>query len=176
MKTSILTSLFSLLIALTCFACGGMLDSNGMPKWVTETPELCGVGIAKVRNNIGAARAGAAGKARTDLSFQLETKVKAMIKSYNAEGGTSDGDISEEMSKQAAVNLSKTTINGSMTKKSYISKTDNQLYALVCLKPDVLTDAISKMNELSAAQRKALERRAKKAHEELDEAMKSYDD
>ena len=176
MKNIPLTLLSSLAIALLCSACGGMLDSNGMPKWVSDTPELCGVGIAKMRNNIGAARAGASGKARTDLSYQLETKVKAMIKSYNAEGGTVDGDISEEMSKQASVNLSKTTINGSMTKKTYISKSDNQVYALVCLKPDVLTEAIGKMNELNAAQRKALERRAKQAHEELEEAMKSYDD
>jgi hypothetical protein len=125
---------------------------------------------------MGAARTNASAKARTDLSAQLETKVKSMIKSYNAEGGTPDGDISEEMSTQASVNLSKTTMNGSMTKKTYLSKGDNQLYALVCLKPDVLTDAINQMNELNAAQRKALERRAKKAHEELDEAMKNYDD
>ena len=176
MKTSLLTSLFSLLIGLTCMACGGGLDSNGMPKWVSDTPELCGVGIAKFRSNIGAARASAAAKARTDLGAQIETKVKSMVQSYNAEGGTADGDISEEMTKMASVNLSKVYINGSMAKKSMFDKENSRYYTLVCLNPDVLTDAIGKMNELNATQRKALEKRAKKAHEALEEAMKSYDD
>jgi predicted methyltransferase len=96
-----------------------------------------------------------------------------MIKQYNQEGGTEDGDISEELSTKAAVSLSKTTLQGSVPKKSDIR--DGQFYSLVCLEPGALTEAINGMKALGAAQRKALARRAAVAHEELKEAMESYD-
>ena len=176
-NSTLFTSLLSLCTIFTLTACGGSIfDSNGLPKWVSETPDLCGVGIQKVRGNRGAARVAANAKGRTALSYQLETKVKAMVKDYNAEGGTTDGDISEEMTKMASVNLTKTTMNGAIPKKGVYNEKNQQFYALVCLNPGVLTEAIGKMNQLSAAQRKALERRAAKAHEDLAKAMESYDD
>ena len=53
---------------------------------------------------------------------------------------------------------------------------DNNIYSLVCLNPGVLTDAISNMKQLSSAQRRALEKRARLAHKELEEQMERYDD
>jgi hypothetical protein len=96
-----------------------------------------------------------------------------MIKQYNQEGGTEDGDISEELSTRASVTLSKQTLNGAVPKKSDMR--DNQFYSLVCLEPDALTDAINNMKILNNAQRKALARRAAAAHKELNEAMENYD-
>ena len=45
---------------------------SDMPGWVMEQPPLCGVGIQKFRGNLGAAKAAAEGKARDDLSRQLD--------------------------------------------------------------------------------------------------------
>ena len=160
-------------LAAMTVACGGKEPSGSkMPEWVMTPPELCGVGIQKLRGNIQAAKDMAAARGRTSLSRQIETKVKSMIKSYNAEGGNADGDISEEMSKMASVNLSKTTLNGSIPKKN--AKDDENWYTLVCLNPGVLSSAISNMKQLSNAQRKALERRAKQAHEDLEKQMENY--
>jgi hypothetical protein len=148
-------------------------EAENLPEWVLNQPPLCGVGIQKFRGNLGSAKSFAEASARDDLSRQIETRVKSMIKQYNQEGGTEDGDISEELSTKAAVSLSKTTLQGSVPKKSDIR--DGQFYSLVCLEPGALTEAINGMKALGAAQRKALARRAAVAHEELKEAMESYD-
>ena len=158
-------------------ACGGggeKASGTKLPSWVSSPPDLCGFGVQKLRGNQGAAIRASQAKGRTNLSFQIETKVKAMVKSYNAEGGTADGDISEEMTKMASVNLSKTTLNGAVPKKTEII--GENVYSLVCLNPGVLSDAISNMKQLSNAQRKALERRAKAAHEDLEKQLETYDD
>ena len=147
---------------------------SDMPGWVMEQPPLCGVGIQKFRGNLGAAKAAAEGKARDDLSRQLETKVKNMIKSYQAEGGTADGDFSEEQTTNVSVQLSKSTLQGARPKKAYLSKEDKQFYSLVCLDPGVLTDAIAGMKELGEAQRKALANRAKAAEADLMKQMENY--
>jgi hypothetical protein len=160
-------------------ACGGgpkgesMPEMSNLPEWVMNQPPLCGVGIQKFRGTLGSAKSFAESSAREDLARQLETRVKSMIKQYNQEGGTEDGDISEELSTRASVTLSKQTLNGAVPKKADMR--DNQYYSLVCLEPDALTDAINNMKILNNAQRKALARRAAAAHKELNEAMENYD-
>ena len=166
----LLLALSSLVVA--CGSDKGDIGPN-YPEWVASPPDLCGVGIQKKRGNLGAAIKLAVAQGRVSLSQQIETKVKSMVKSYNAEGGNADGDISEEMSKMAAVNLSKTTLNGAVPKKNYLKDKEN-VFALVCLNPGVLSDAISNMKQLSNAQRKALENRAKQAHEDLEKQMENY--
>ena len=95
-----------------------------------------------------------------------------MIKQYNQEGGTEDGEISEELSTKAALSLSKQTLQGSVPKKSALK--NKQFYSLVCLDAGALTKAIDQMKVLGEAQRRALSRRAAAAHKELDEQMEKY--
>jgi len=146
-------------------------SGEDMPAWVLEQPELCGVGIQKFRGNLGSAKTAAEAKGRDDLSRQLNVVVKNMIESYNAEGGTADGDFSEELTKNVSRQLSKNSISGSRPKKAHYSKADKQFYSLVCLEPGALAKAINGMKELDAAKRAALERRAKKAQEDMDAAF-----
>ena len=159
-------------------ACGGSTTEmdvavQNLPEWVMNQPPLCGVGIQKFRGNLGSAKRFAESSAREDLSRQLETRVKGMIKQYNQEGGTEDGEISEELSTRAVVTLTKQTLNGAVPKKSDMR--DGQFFTLVCLETDALTAAINSMKTLKGAQRKALARRAAAAHEDLKEAMENYD-
>lgn len=144
-----------------------------MPEWAVNQPDLCGVGIYKFRGSTGPARKFSIAQGRIDLGSQIETKVKSMIKSYTASGELDSKDFSEELSRLAAVNLSKSTINGSVPVK--FAKIDENIFTLVCLKPGVFTDAINNMRLLSNAQRNALKRRAAVAQQELKEQMKSYD-
>lgn len=171
--------LFLLLASLSLFtACGGDKRSDmgdaDLPEWFLNQPPLCGVGVQKVRGNVGSAKKFAQANARDDLSRQLETKVKSMIEQYNQEGGNQDGEISEELATSASVSLSKQTINGSVPKKTALK--EGQLYSLVCLEPGALENAIDKMKSLGEAQRRALKRRADAAHKRREEMMKSYDD
>ena len=172
-KIATLLGAASLLSA--CGSSGPKMDpaAQNLPEWVMSQPPLCGVGIQKFRGNLGAAKRFAESSVREDLSRQLETRVKGMIKQYNQEGGTEDGDISEELSTRAVLTLTKQTLNGAVPKKSDMR--DGQFYSLVCLEADALTDAINSMKTLKGAQRKALAQRAAAAHEELKEAMENYD-
>ena len=169
-----------LLCAILCIAlntaCGSSpeVSTVNMPKWAVDQPELCGLGVQKLRGNIGTDRKFSIARGRADLSSQIETKVKSMIRAYEASGEESSKDFTEELTRSAAVNLSKTTLNGSIPSKLAII--DNNVFTLVCLKPDVLTDEINKMNILNNAQKEALRRRAKIAHRELEEQMERYED
>ena len=154
MRHLISTLTLSALSALS-FACGGDPKENSdpivqnVPEWVLNQPPLCGVGIQKVRGNLGFAKDAAQSSARDDLARQIETRVKSMIKQYNQEGGTEDGDISEELSTKASLSLSKQTLSGSVPKKADVR--EGQFYSLVCLEPGALTDAIKKMKVLGDA-------------------------
>jgi hypothetical protein len=148
-----------------------------MPPWALSQPPLCGVGMVKFRGNLGAAKSASESRARTDISKQLETKVKSMVKDYISEGGNADGDFSEEQIDQTSKSLSKQTLNGTVPKKAYLSKDAvPHFYSLVCLEPGTLTDAINNMKQLGDAQRKALAKRAERAHKEMDAEMDKYDD
>lgn len=169
MKNYLLFLLLTMLIS-----CGSKntVDSNSVPKWVKSQPDLCGVGINKARGNLGTDRTLANAKARVDLSKKLETKVKSMIKLYESSGEEDSKTFTEELSNSVSINLSKAAISGSNPKEFEFD--ENYVYSLVCLNPDVLTNAIDKMNILSDAQRKALTRRAKIAHKELEEQINDY--
>jgi hypothetical protein len=170
--------LYILLTASLCFACGtknALVEVGGdiqLPGWAVKTPELCAVGIQKLRADLGAAKTMAETRGRTSLSRQLESKVVDMIKLYNQEGGDPTGDISESLSTSVSKTLSKQTLNGSIPEKLKIL--DGQVYSLVCLKPNHFTKTISEMKLLSEAQRKQLAHRAQAADDELKEAMKLY--
>ena len=164
-----------LVLLLSCLlaSCGSSTYSlEGAPKWFSEQPDLCGVGVHKSKGNLGADKTFASANARVDLSRKLETKVKSMIKNYAASGEADSENFTEELSTTVSINLSKTVINGSSPKK--VEKNKEYVFSLVCLNPDVLTKAIDQMNTLSRAQRKALARRADLVHRELLEQMKDY--
>jgi len=155
-------------------ACGSSSNIAEFPEWVQKQPDLCGVGIYKVRSNIGSARTFSIERGRTDLSRKLETKVKAMVRDYEESGETGNEGFGEDLSRSVFVNLSKTTLNGSNPSK--LSVSNGYMYSLVCLKPDGLTEAIENMNKLSNAQRQALTRRAEKAQIQLEKQMERYED
>jgi hypothetical protein len=174
-------NLFFAFFSLIFMSCGAaQIDraptGGDMPKWVMAQPPLCGVGIQKFLGNLGASKTAAETSARADLSRQLETKIQDMVKSYNAEGGTADGDFSEEETRMATTAASKQTLSGSRPKAAHFSQTDKQYYSLVCLDPGVFSDVFNKMNELNSVKREALRKRAQKAEVELKELMEGYDE
>ena len=163
-----------LLVLLSTFiiACGSSSNISEFPEWVQNQPDLCGVGIYKLRGSLGSSRTFSVERGRTDLSKKLETKVRSMVRDYEESGETGEEGFGENLSRAVFYNLSKTTINGSNASKLAVS--NGYMYSLVCIKTDGLTEALDKMNKLSDAQRKALSRRAQLAQDELEEQMKNY--
>ena len=164
--------LFFIILLLFNVSCSSSSPNTNMPKWASAQPELCGVGIHKKRGNLGSDRTFSVAKGRLDLGKKLETKILSMTKFYEATGEVDEENFTEDLAKSASVSLSKTVVNGSNPDK--VVEDSLYVYSLVCIKPDSLTDAISQMNTLSAAQRSALTRRAALAQKDLSEYMENY--
>ena len=87
-------------------ACGGTqgptAEADDMPTWVLNPPDACAVGIQKFRGNLNLAKSAAIASGRDELARQLNTKVEGMIKQYQSDGGTADGDFSEDQVSQVS--------------------------------------------------------------------------
>lgn len=170
-------SLLLVCLTLSFLACGGKASfSSNEPEWMDTPPELCAVGNTKIRSTPGNARKFAVGAARDELARQLEVKVGNMMKSYLNEGGTMDGDFSEQKLLDVSKQVSKQSISGSRREAKYISTFNgiSEMNTLVCLKPGALSDALDKMKQLGAKARKALKQRADEADAELSKELTNY--
>jgi basic membrane lipoprotein Med (substrate-binding protein (PBP1-ABC) superfamily) len=165
------------LVALTMMACGGTqtnktVETSDIPKWALTPPGACGVGISKVRGNLGMAQKTSEARGRDALARQLQTKVQGMIKDYQQSGEAEAKDFTEELTTQVSRQLVDTTLIGTSTRLAHVSTDDPQQYfALVCLQPDAFIGAFDKMNELKGKQRAALKSRAALEFKDLDEQL-----
>ena len=159
------------------FACGGSemtakVETSDIPKWALTPPGACGVGISKVRGNLGMAQKTSEARGRDALARQLQTKVQGMIKDYQQSGEAEAKDFTEELTTQVSRQLVDTTLIGTSTRLAHVSDdTPQQYFALVCLQPEAFIGAFEKMNELSGKQRQALKQRAALEFEDLDKQL-----
>ncbi len=188
MKKVVFT-LLSLTVALVFTACGSAEkqapgnaiaeELDGAPAWVlggtSEKGQICGVGSAGGTRNVSLARTTAIGRARTDLSRQLQLKVKSMLKDYQSTttGGENYGTAAND--EQHVVDVSKQvtqmTLNGTELKNTWLSK-KGTLFTLVCLNVDKFKNTVSSMSQLDDQVRAAIVERADKAFDELDKETK----
>lgn len=153
----------------------------GAPQWVLmgcaqlggdQTP-ICGVGSFSGTRNISIARSGAIGRARTDLARNLQVKVKALYKDYQATttGGEDFGTAANDEQHVVDVSkqITKTTLSGTAVAATWMSQTGT-LWVLVKLDPEAFSKALSGMKQLDENVRRAIVERANEAFKELDEA------
>ena len=174
-------SIFNLSLAvlsgMALVACGGSApetkaDNSDIPGWVLQPPALCAAGVQKFRGNLGLAKSGAVAKARDELARQFQVKVQGMIKSYQAEGGTADGDFSEEDLTQVSRQLVDMSLSGTIAKKVKIGNGDpQQFYALVCADFGAMDKALNDMKQLGDKARAALKKRAKAEFDDMDKQL-----
>ena len=182
----------AIVIAGMFMACGGPEEQKpvqgalapeleGAPQWVLmgcanmggETAPICGVGSASGTRNISMARSMAVGRARTDLARNLQVKVKALYKDYQATttGGEDFGTAANDEQHVVDVSkqITKTTLSGTQVAATWMSKTGT-LWMLVKLDPEAFSKALSGMKQLDENVRRAIVERANEAFKELDEA------
>ena len=172
------------------FACSSGGDTSevqgefaGAPAWVVQGcsaywgddggARVCGVGSMGGTKNIGLARTAAIGRARTEIARSLQTKVKAMLKDYQAtttggeEFGTAAADEQyiEDVSKQ----ISSMDLSGTSLQDTWMSPSGT-LYALVALDVDTFNESMAEMKNLSESIRKAVQERAEDSFRELEES------
>ena len=165
------------IVAFGMLACGGTqttpkVETSDIPKWALTPPGACGVGISKVRGNLGMAQKTSEARGRDALARQLQTKVQGMVKDYQQSGEAEAKDFTEELTTQVSRQLVDTTLIGTSTRLAHVSKDGPQQYfALVCLQPDAFIGAFEKMKELNGKQREALKSRAALEFKDLDEQL-----
>ena len=150
------------------------------PKWVMTgcanvadlKGNLCGVGSGPIQGDLSMTRTIAMNRGRTEIARSLSTKVKAMVKDYQArtskEGkGTTDVHV-ESVSKS----ITDISVNGVTLKDTWISPKDN-LYALMILDAETFTKNLDKVKDLNGALKGYIQERAKAAFSELDKETKA---
>lgn len=193
-------SKFALALLVLSWACGGsqtqpvtpesgplageLVDAEGepAPRWVTapnthrrdeeDNKVLCGEGSMAGTRNMSMAQSASAGRARTNLAAQLETRVQSMLKDYQAStsGGAQFGGAAndEQHVVNAAKQVTDTTLSGTEVTDTWISSTST-LHTLVCLNVERFKGIVSSMEQLDEAIRAAVVQRAEAAWAELDE-------
>ena len=155
----------------------------GAPSWVVQGcsaywgdddgARICGVGDAKIGRSMSIARTKATSRARAEISRSLETKVENMIKDYQEQITDGESEMTAEQFSSTTVTLSKSTLNGTSAKDSWISNSGN-LYILVALDVEAFENSVREMDEMSDRLRTFIESRARKSFQELDEEMEDY--
>lgn len=160
-------------------------DLRGAPSWVLrgcgealkqERTLVCGVGSAGGSRNISLARTTAVGRARTEIARSLQTKLKAMLKDYQATttGGAelaaaaADEQYVVDVSKQ----ITQLSLAGTEQRETWLSPTGT-LFVLVVLDIERFEQSLAQMNDLSEEIRRAVRERARSAFDELDRETES---
>jgi hypothetical protein len=151
----------------------------GAPKWAQGACQLglqnkkaiCGTGSVSGMTNVALARSAAEGRARTELARSLQTRVKAMLKDYQAatQGGPGNQTASEQHIEDVSKQITDTTLSGTRLEDTWISNAGT-FWALVVLDTDAFKDSMNNMKQLDDHIRAAIVKRADKAFSELDDA------
>lgn len=158
-----------------CKSGGGPQPSN-LPSWVLMPPEggISAVGSAKVGPaGMGFARIEASSNARDEIARTLNVKVKNMIKNFTETTGVGDATTVDKVFTNVSKQVASVDISGSAVKNAYLDNANQELYILVALQPEVVsnvTEAMKKAVVTSYKKDKALWQKfqAKKGQDELD--------
>jgi hypothetical protein len=155
-------------------------NEQGSPKWIKagcgaffgEKKNLvCGVGAVGGMTNPGLARSGAEGRGRTEIARSLRTRVKAMLKDYQAttQGGAGNKVNSEQHIEDTSKQITDMSLSGTRLADSWISARGT-FYALIVLDVESFRNQLKEMGQLDEEVRAAVVERANKSFEELDAA------
>jgi hypothetical protein len=150
-------------------------DLAGAPDWIArgcaaywaDAPDkgICGVGSASGSRNLALTTSSAEGRGRTAIARSLDTKVKAMLKDYQATttGGEEFGEAAAD--EQHIVDVSKQltngTLSGSERRDLWISPA-GVVYALMVLDMEKFQGAVWQMKSLSESVRAHVAQQADK--------------
>lgn len=153
-------------------------DLAGAPDWIrrgcaaywADAPErgVCGVGSASGSRNLALTTTTAEGRGRTAIARTLDTKVRSMLKDYQATttGGEEFGTAAAD--EQHVVDVSKQLTNGTLTgaeRRDLWISPSGVVYALMVLDLQKFQSTVWSMKQLSQDVRSAV---AQRAAEEFD--------
>ncbi len=190
MKKSLTSILAASLLAVTFVGCGDgpnpseeeadfRCRKGGVlaPKWVCK-PQLGYEGLEYT--DLGSAEPGTLGDsftrrealavARTNLAFQMETKVKAKITDWARQTGAGAGQVGDKVVEQVAKQTAEQTLSGSKQIDSWNHPQTDTLYVLVGMSENTVNAAVKRNVKTSYKNDEALwqQFQAKNALESLE--------
>lgn len=164
--------------ALFLAACGGdqvKTDAGtDAPAWVNKGAaafndgKFYGVGVDTGTTSISLRRSASDAKARAELAKQFQSKVKALIKTYEASTKEGDREAAEAHVQEAIKVFTEMDISGAQICDRFYDKADRSQYSLACLDPDQFNAQLDQMKQLSARAKQIIRANAKQAFDELD--------
>ena len=173
--------MITLLASIALFAaagCGGGQahegGSDGTPGWVNQgggamsDKAFYGVGVAQGVSSISLRRSTADASARTELAKVFTTKVKNMIKSYEASTNDGEKEAYEAHRQEATKAFTEMELTGAQIVDRYYDNEQGVQYSLARLDPDAFEAQLDRMAKLSSRAKQIIRANAQKAFEELD--------
>lgn len=147
------------------------------PDWVAQGSgafndgerSFYGVGAQSGVTNVNLARQGAAAQARNDLALSLDTYIRSLLKSYQANvGDLTVGSTSEEqVVEQAVRQYSEASLTGVKIINYWADDDSHTLYALAVLDFEAAEDQLNKIEQLSRQAREYIRGNAERLFDEL---------
>lgn len=152
---------------------------SDLPSWVLMPPEggISSVGSAKIGPaGMSFAKIEAAANARDEIARTINVKVKNMIKNFTETTGVGDAQTVDKVFTNVSKQVAKVDLTGSTIKNVHLDKENNEIYVLVGLQPEIVSNVAETMKKAAMTSYKndrALWQKfqAKKAHEELDKEI-----
>jgi hypothetical protein len=141
-------------------------DAMKTESWIDIPIEGCGVGSAKLQGMRDLARKAAETSGRADLARQMKTTIEGMLKRYQAQGLAEGEEFAEEQITNVTKDIVSQDLYGSRTRA--VAERNGDIYALMCINPEVLAEAMSKMKGMNDTMRKALAERSKVEFDDLE--------
>jgi hypothetical protein len=160
----------------TSFQC--KQDGVLAPKWTCNPyakDSVAAVGIAKMNagNDKSMQRTEALADGRDALASQISLKVSNLFKSYKATTGTSKASTFDKATSKVSKQLANQTLNGSRAIDSWMNPATKELYLLVTVKNDTVSNSMNGAIKTSFKNDSAMYQKflAAKANGELDEEL-----
>ena len=181
MRIRLISILFALASAgLVTTGCGGDTirgegTSSDRPKWVDmggaamKDKAFYGVGVTSNVSSISLRRSTADAQARTELAKIFTSKVKNMIKNYEASTNDGDKEAYEAHREEATKVFTEMELTGAEVVDRFFDIEQNAQFSLARLDPDAFEAQLERMAKLSSRAKELIRANARRAFDELDQ-------
>lgn len=132
------------LIALSGCGGGAPQSLEELPRWVSHTPLLCGVGYAPAGPSTAMSRTAATALGRNDLAAKLSVQLKSILEQYEDEGAALE--LQSSLSQQAV----SAELSGTKQRREHVTQAGERL-VLVCVEAREVRAAIERVTSAYVA-------------------------
>ena len=178
-RTSVVSALAIGAMGLLLTGCGGdQIRGEGRhtdrPKWIDmggaarSDKAFYGVGVASNVTSISLRRNTADAQARTELAKVFTTRIKNLLKNYEASTNDGEKESAEAHREEATKAFTEMELTGTEIVDRFFDIDQNAQYSLARLDPDAFEAQLERMAKLSARAKTIIRANAQRAFAELD--------